>query len=100
MKSFEKFLEFDWDKGNINKNLAHKITDEEAEDVFLDRRKQTFKDKLHSGAEERFILPGKTTVGRLLFIAFTIRGKKVRIISARDINKREVSLYEEKISVA
>jgi uncharacterized DUF497 family protein len=37
----------------------------------------------------------ETESGRLLFVAFTIRGNKVRIISARNINKKELPLYEE-----
>ena len=39
---------------------------------------------------------GKTKTGRLLFVVFTIRENRVRIISARDVNKKEVHLYEEK----
>src|SRR3989304_854535 len=88
-------LEFEWDKGNINKNKKHNIEDKEAEEVFFDERKKTFKDKLHSGGEERFRVVGKTKKGRLLFVVFTMRKGKIRIISARDINKKEVSLYEE-----
>lgn len=38
---------------------------------------------------------GKTLQGKLLFLAFTIRGEKIRVISARSANKRERRLYEE-----
>jgi len=96
MKVFKKPLEFSWDKGNIGKNLKHNVTDKEAEESFFDKRRKTFRDRLHSNGEERFRIVGKTKKGRLLFIAFTMRGKKVRIISARDINKKEVYLYEKK----
>ncbi len=95
MKVIKEALEFEWDKGNIGKNLEHGVEDKEAEEVFLDERKKAFKDKLHSGSEERFRVVGKTKSGRLLFIAFTVRGNKIRIISARKINKKEVYLYEE-----
>lgn len=88
-------LEFVWDKGNLGKNKKHHVEDKEAEEAFLDERKKTFKDKLHSGGEERFRVVGKTKKGRLLFVAFTIRKNKIRIISARNINKKEVYLYEE-----
>lgn len=37
----------------------------------------------------------KTRQARLLYLVFTIRNGKVRIISARDINKKEVHLYEK-----
>ena len=89
-------VEFIWDKGNIDKNWKkHRVSNKECEEVFFDRNKKTFKDKLHSGKEERFRIIGKTKKKRLLFIAFTIRSYKVRVISARDINKKEVYLYEE-----
>ena len=96
MKTIKKAVEFDWDKGNVEKNLKHDVTDKEAEEVFFDEKRYIFKDKIHSGNEERFRILGKINLGRLLFIAFTIRKNKIRIISARDINKKEVYLYEKK----
>ena len=45
--------------------------------------------------EERFLIIGKTKKGRLLYQIFTIRGDKIRVISSRDINKKEVGLYEK-----
>lgn len=95
MKVFKEPLEFDWDEGNIGNNLKHKVKDKEAEEAFLDDEKVILKDVLHSKDEERFILLGETTKDRLLYVVFTIRGKKIRIISARDTNKKEVSLYEK-----
>lgn len=95
MKVINEALEFEWDKGNIGKNLKHGIEDKEVEEVFLDERKKTFKDKLHSGSEERLRVVGKTKNERLVFVAFTVRRGKIRIISARKINKKEVYLYEE-----
>lgn len=101
MRVIPEPVEFIWDKGNIDKNVVkHEVTNEEAEEVFEDSKRKIFKDKLHSSGEERFRVVGKTAEGRLLFIVFTIRRKKVRIISARDINRKEVDLYEEKIGTA
>lgn len=100
MKIIQEVLEFDWDKGNIGKNKKHHVEDKEAEESFLDENKVIFVDVLHLEKEERFVLIGKTKKERLLYIIFTKRGKKIRIISARDINRKEVHLYEEKISVA
>ena len=96
MVVFKKPIEFDWDKGNIGKNKKHGVDDKESEEPFFDKKKVDNKDKIHSGREERFILLGKTKKKRLLYISFTMRGEmkeKVRIISARDINKREVKFY-------
>lgn len=95
MKILKGPLEFEWDKGNIDKNLKHKVKDKEAEEPFFDQDHKTFKDELHSKGEERLRIIGKTKKGRLLFIVFTMRGKKIRIISARDISQKEVYLYEE-----
>ncbi len=86
---------FEWDKGNIGKNKKHGVNDKEAEEIFFDEGKVIFKDKLHSKQEERLIILGKTKKDRLLYIVFTQRSGKIRIISARDINKKEVHLYEE-----
>ncbi len=95
MKVVGKVFEFQWDKGNIDKNKKHKIIDKEAEEVFFDENKTIYRDKLHSKYEERFITLGKTKEQRLLYAVFTKRGRKIRIISARDINSKEVRLYEK-----
>ncbi|MFZ5933192.1 MAG: BrnT family toxin [Patescibacteria group bacterium] len=96
MKIFEKPFVFDWDKGNIGKNKKHGVGDKEAEEAFFDRKRKIYKDPLHSGKEERNILIGTTKRNRLLYIVFTMRGKEIRIISARDINQKEVAMYEKK----
>ena len=95
MRRQRKLVEFDWDIGNIEKNKKHNVEDSEAEEAFFDSKKVITKDPPHSLKEERFILLGKTKKERLLYIVFTTRKNKIRIISARDINKKEVSLYEK-----
>jgi len=50
---------------------------------------------LHSQVEERFIILGKTRKDRLLYVVLTKRANKIRIISARDINKKERYIYEK-----
>lgn len=100
MKIEKRALEFQWDNGNKGKNKKHGVEDSESEEVFFDQNKRILKDKLHSQKEERFRLLGKTKTQRLLFIVFTIRNRKIRIISARDVNKKEVFLYETKTKAA
>ena len=96
MKVFKKPFAFEWDEGNKNKNfIKHKVTDEECEEVFFDSKKKTAKDIFHSNKEERNIIIGKTKLGRYLFLVFTTRENKIRIISARDVNRKERSLYEK-----
>lgn len=100
MKTIKDLVEFEWDKGNIGKNKKHGVEDKEAEEVFLDDKKIVFRDSLHSKLEERFIIIGKTKHGRLLYVAYTKRDGKLRIISARSVNKKEVYIYEEKTKTA
>jgi len=80
----------------IDKNwIKHKVTNRECEEIYYDKEKKILKDVLHSEKEDKFILLGKTKKKRLLYLVFTIRNKKIRIISARDVNKKEVPLYEK-----
>lgn len=92
-----KRIGFEWDQGNLDKNKQkHKVTAQEAEEVFFDNNKQEYPDPTHSQKELRKIIVGETKQGRLLFIVYTKREKKIRIISARDLNKKkERSLYEK-----
>lgn len=95
------FKEFVWDKGNKDKNrLKHRVSNEEAEQIFFDDHKKTFNDVLHSEKEERFRIIGKTNNQRLLLVVFTKRAGKIRIISARDTNKKEAILYEKAVNLA
>ena len=95
MKVFREPIEFEWDSGNIDKNLIkHRVRDEECEEVFFDPGKRMLRDAVHSANEERHILIGKTKGQRALFIIFTVRKKKVRVISARDLSKKELRAYQ------
>jgi len=88
---------FEWNRGNINKNLIkHDVENWECEQVFLDERLIILADPKHSIAEKRCAAFGRTDAGRLLVVIFTKRGKLLRIISARDMNRRERKFYEEK----
>lgn len=96
MITIKEPIKFIWDKGNIDKNWEkHKVANRECEEVFFDKNKKIYKDELHSNKEVRFILLGKTKKGRLLYTVFTVRKKKIKVISARDINRKERRLYEK-----
>lgn len=91
-----KILVFEWDEGNIDKNYGkHDISPKEAEEVFISEELFVVPDKKHSRSERRHIALGKTQEGRKLFVIFTLRGKKIRIISARRMHKKEVLKYEK-----
>ncbi len=88
---------FDWDKGNKDKNFKkHGISNEEAESVFLDNESLLAEDLEHSKFEDRFQIIGKSAHSDLISIFFTIRNEKIRIISARRMNKKERKIYESK----
>lgn len=96
MRELPEPIQFEWDEGNKNKNfIKHSVTIREAEEIFINRPLYVSHDKYHSKIEERYQALGKTTNGRLLFAAFTIRYDKVRIISVRDMSKREERVYEK-----
>jgi len=95
---FDKCTGFQWDKGNSEKNWKrHKVTRNECEQVFFNIPLIIADDKKHSDEEKRWYLLGQTDSSRFLFIAFTIRKNLIRIISARDMNKKEKDVYYEQI---
>jgi uncharacterized DUF497 family protein len=90
-------VQFEWDEGNDTKSYTkHGVSREEAESVFQDRTRLDFADPLHSHAENRFMTLGRSTRPRLLMIAWTLRARWVRIISARPASRKERNVYEEK----
>ncbi len=87
---------FEWDDGNRNKNWKqHKVHWTEAEEAFLNEPVVLFPDPHHSQIETRLALLGRTLAERLLTIVFTIRKNRIRVISARDMSKKERRLYHE-----
>jgi len=88
---------FDWNKGNKEKNLIkHKVSYYECEQIFFNKPLHTLRDKKHSQKEKRYIAIGKTRIKRQLFIIFTFRNNKIRIISARDLSRKERKIYDKK----
>ena len=87
---------FDWDDNNREKNWEkHGVLAGECEEVFFNLPLLLQPDPSHSQKEQRYYVLGQTIAGRRLFIAFTIRGEKIRVISARDMSKKERSIYEQ-----
>lgn len=85
---------FDWDDGNRDKNwLAHRVTTGECEQIFFRQPLIVADDDTHSADEERFFALGQTGRQRLLFVVFTMRGELIRVISARDMTKKEREVY-------
>ena len=88
---------FEWDAGNARKNQdKHSVSQSEAEQVFFNDPLLLLTDQRHSADEARYHALGKTDDERRLLIAFTLRQDEtlIRVISARDMNRRERSHYE------
>jgi uncharacterized DUF497 family protein len=85
---------FDWDGGNRQKNwVKHAVMPFECEQLFFNQPLIVAPDEAHSDKETRFYALGRTDGGRLLFAAFTIRKKLIRVISARDMSRFEKEVY-------
>ena len=88
---------FDWDDGNARKSLdKHGVSQAEAEQIFAGEPLLA-EDIKHSEAEPRFQALGETSDGRRLHVTFTLRdnGSRLRVISARDMNRKERAKYEQ-----
>ncbi|MGC2517802.1 MAG: BrnT family toxin [Burkholderiales bacterium] len=98
MIGFERIGGFDWDAGNTRKNERHGATQAEAEQAFFDPRLLVATDAAHSSREPRLHALGATAAGRLLHVTFTLRlsGTRIRVISARDMSRKERASYEQK----
>ena len=96
INEFEQFTGFQWDEGNMDKNLLkHQVQNWECEQIFFNEPLIILDDPKHSLSEKRWAAFGQTDAGRLLAIIFTKREKLLRVISARDMNRKENKFYEK-----
>ena len=94
--SLPEFEGFDWDKGNFQKNwISHEVTAKEAEQVFFNTPLLITDDLKHSKTEKRYMVLGQTDEARLIFMVFTMRKNNLRVISARDMSKKERKYYTQ-----
>lgn len=94
--NFEQPVSFDWDEGNKQKNWdKHKVDYRECEEVFSNEPLLLQEDTKHSLQEKRYYALGRSDAGRTLFLVFTIRDNKIRVISCRDQHRKERKIYEQ-----
>ena len=87
---------FEWDEGNLLKNWEkHGVSAPECEQVFFNKPLITGSDEKHSQQENRYFALGQTDTERFLFVVFTIRETLIRVISARDMNRKERKVYSK-----
>jgi uncharacterized DUF497 family protein len=86
---------FEWDEGNSEKNwIKHQVSRAECEELFFNEPLVAASDEKRSEEEPRYFVLGQTDEGRRLFVVVTIRDKLIRVISARDMSRREEKEYE------
>jgi uncharacterized DUF497 family protein len=86
---------FEWDAGNLTKSQRrHDVSPLECEQIFFNHPLVGARDERHSDQEDRFFALGQTDAGRLLFVVFVVRKDMIRVISARDMNRKERKVYE------
>ena len=87
-------IKFEWDKHNIEHVRIHKVEPGECEQVFFNIPLTVEIDVIHSRDEKRYFAIGKTNMNRTLVVIFTVRKIKMRVITARDADKKERMRYE------
>lgn len=98
MINLSEIIGFDWDSGNSRKSAdKHDVRQSEAEQLFLNVPLLLLADSKHSQKEARYHALGKTDTARLLHVTFTLRsgGTLIRVISARDMHRKERRIYEQ-----
>jgi len=96
MTTWEGYAEFEWDEGSAGKNWErHGVADFECEEVFFNEPLIVRRDSGHSQRETRWVALGRTVRDRKLFVAFAVRRGFIRVISARDMTRREREAYED-----
>ena len=98
MIEFNEIEGFEWDRFNIIKIWQkYGVNFKECEEIFFNTPLMISDDTMHSTlSEKRFHVLGQTNRRRKLFLSFTMRSNKIRVISARDMNKKERKYYIEK----
>ncbi len=86
---------FDWDEANAPKIWKkHEVSPLECEQVFFNLPLVAAHDEKHSGTEMRYFVLGQSDAGRRLFVVITVREGRLRVISARDMSRKERKVYE------
>ena len=98
MGPFSHITGFDWDKGNLDKNWEkYGVSNAECYDVIFNAPLVVRPDPVHSGDEACYYALGMTDEGRLLFLSFTLRDDKIRVVSSRDVTAREMEVYCDRL---
>jgi hypothetical protein len=89
-------MNFEWDESKAASHISkHGVSFDEATTIFGDPLAITFPDPMHSAEEDRFLTFGRSSSGRFVVVAHTDRDDRIRLISAREMTRKERSDYEQ-----
>lgn len=89
-------MEFEWDDAKNRQNIAkHGVSFYQAQDAFFDGDRLILQDAIHSSSEKRYFCIGKTDIGGIVTVRFTLRKGHIRIIGAGYWRKGK-KLYDKK----
>ncbi|MDL1975035.1 MAG: BrnT family toxin [Deltaproteobacteria bacterium] len=89
-------MKFEWNPNKAKKNIEkHGVSFDEAATVFFDPLSMTYDDPDHSYDENRYIIIGLSDLGRLLFVSHAETDNIIKIISARQLTRKERKQYEQ-----
>jgi len=96
LEDFTQAKGFDWDEWNTEKIWEkHQVSHAECEQIFFNQPVVAGEDIAHSQEEARYYVLGETDAGRGLFLVFTIRDELIRVITARNMSRKERRIYQD-----
>ena len=85
-------IQFDWDNANVSHIAKHDVIPQEAEEVLCSDPLEMGFEVTEQG-EERWSYLGETALSRLLYLVITLRGERIRVVTAFDAEKQEKQFY-------
>lgn len=96
MEEISRARGFEWDDANASKIWEkHAVSQAECEQIFFNEPLVVGEDVKHSDEEQRYYVLGTTDQGRGLFLVFTMREDRIRVITSRDMSRRERRTYRD-----
>ena len=87
--------EFEWDDRKAARNMRlHGVSFQAARAVFDDVQIVQWHDDNQDPSEDRFVALG-FAAGRVMFVSYTLRSERIRIISARRAEPYERRMYTD-----
>ena len=88
---------YEWDAQKARANLRkHGVDFADAVAVFADDLALTMPDEITAVDEQRFLTMGRDSMARVLVVAYTWRGGRIRVFSARSATSAERRRYRER----